>query len=399
MSLSKPETEESGHWVIKTPNTWKVIPVQEVTMRTGLVNPATRPDWKIKYVDVSSVSNDLLQIKGFTEYIGRDAPSRARKEIRTGDVLFATVRPSLRRIAVVPQDLDHQVCSTAFCVLRANPDLIDPEFLFYAVSNDRFVARVTTHERGISYPAVTDKIILKESIALPPIREQREIAKVLTIVRKAQLAVRDVIEVARHMKKAMMTSFFSNPEWPKTTLGSATKLIMGQSPPSEFYNSNGDGLPFLQGKAEFSEKYPHPTKYCTQRLKVAPKGSVLMSVRAPVGDVNLADREYVIGRGIASLDLKNGNNEFLFYLLSYLKPQVQSLGSGTTFDSVNKGNLEQLEISLPSRQEQERISAMLSAVDKKIEASEVELKQIHTLYQTLLHELLSGRIRLPTKGS
>jgi len=277
--------------------------------------------------------------------------------------------------------------------------MADQGFLFYAVSSDDFVGRVAANERGVSYPAVTDRVVLRETVALPPLEEQREIAVALSVIRRAQKATRGIIETAREMKKSLMASSFSNGGWPRGTLGSVATMIMGQSPPSEFYNTSGEGLPFLQGKAEFSERHPIPTKYCTQKLKLAPEGSVLMSVRAPVGDTNLADREYVIGRGVAALQLNGGSNEFLFYLLTYMKPQVEALGSGTTFDSVNKGSLAQLEVPVPPVEEQLRISTMLSTVDKKVTAEELRLAELTDLYQSLSSALLTGRIRIPTKGS
>ena len=106
-------------------------------------------------------------------------------------------------------------------------------------------------------------------------------------------------------------------------------------------------MPFLQGKAEFTELFPHPTKYCTKQLKVCPKGSVLMSVRAPVGNVNLANREYIIGRGLTSISLKRGNNRFLFYLLLHSKKELESKSSGSTFKSINKTTIMILEFHSP----------------------------------------------------
>ena len=122
--------------------------------------------------------------------------------------------------------------------------------------------------------------------------------------------------------------------WKVVRLGDVCNIIMGQSPPSTAYNDEGLGMPFLQGKAEFTELSPIPTKYCTTQLKIAPKGSVLMSVRAPVGDVNLADRRYIIGRGLTSLGLKCGNNRFLFYLLLHNKKKIEAKGYGSTFKSI-----------------------------------------------------------------
>ena len=152
--------------------------------------------------------------------------------------------------------------------------------------------------------------------------------------------------------------------WRVVRLGDTCNIIMGQSPPSTTYNNEGLGMPFLQGKAEFTELFPHPTKYCTKQLKVCPKGSVLMSVRAPVGNVNLADREYIIGRGLTSISLKRGNNRFLFYLLLHSKKELESKSSGSTFKSINKTTINDFRIPLPSLPEQRAIAHVLQTIQE-----------------------------------
>ena len=152
--------------------------------------------------------------------------------------------------------------------------------------------------------------------------------------------------------------------WRVVRLEDTCNIIMGQSPPSTTYNNEGLGMPFLQGKAEFTELFPHPTKYCTKQLKVCPKGSVLMSVRAPVGNVNLADREYIIGRGLTSISLKRGNNRFLFYLLLHSKKELESKSSGSTFKSINKTTINDFRISLPSLPEQRAIAHILQTIQE-----------------------------------
>ncbi len=157
---------------------------------------------------------------------------------------------------------------------------------------------------------------------------------------------------------------------------------MGQSPSSRYYNDNGEGMPFLQGKAEFSHKYPKATKYCSVSLKVAPVSSVLMSVRAPVGDVNVADREYIIGRGVAALTTTTGNPEYLYYVLKHFKSRVAAMGTGTTFDSVNKGTLKRFEIPMPSRTDQDRVAGALSSLDAKLDAERKRLEALTALYHS-----------------
>ena len=136
----------------------------------------------IEYVDVSSVSREFRRIESTSRVVLRDAPSRARKRIRRGDVIFATVRPTLLRVARVPPELDDQVCSTAFCVLRADQRSIADGFLFHVVQRDEFVRQLGRIETGASYPAVTDRIFKAQRVPLPGVEEQREIVGILDAV-------------------------------------------------------------------------------------------------------------------------------------------------------------------------------------------------------------------------
>src|SRR5690348_7562597 len=104
---------------IKLPEGWTPNKISELVVKTEQINPESTPEQEFKYIDVSSVSNATFQITSSTTILGRNAPSRARKLVKTGDVLFATVRPTLKRVALVPNKLNNQVCSTGYCVLRA----------------------------------------------------------------------------------------------------------------------------------------------------------------------------------------------------------------------------------------------------------------------------------------
>ena len=143
---------------------------------------------------------------------------------------------------------------------------------------------------------------------------------------------------------------------------------MGQSPKSEFYNDNFEGMPFLQGNKTFGDKYPSFELYTTSIKKVAEKNSVLMSVRAPVGDLNIAQEDICIGRGVCGLQMKKGDNEFLYYLLKANISHLINKESGTVFGSINKNDIETFEITLPeSHENQMKILSILKNIDKKIE--------------------------------
>lgn len=150
-------------------------------------------------------------------------------------------------------------------------------------------------------------------------------------------------------------------------LGDFVTITMGQSPKSEFYNTNGDGMPFLQGNRTFGLKYPNFDTYTTKVTKEAKAGDVIMSVRAPVGDLNITPINMCLGRGVCSLRANNNNQDFLFYLMKYYMPLLLNKESGTVFGSVNKNDINNLEINLPPLETQKKIASILSALDDKIE--------------------------------
>jgi type I restriction enzyme S subunit len=186
------------------PKDWQVVVLREIVEKTEKRDPRKEPDQKFKYIDISSVSNKDFRVVDWKEYVGREAPSRARKIVKSKDTIFATVRPYLKNIALIPDYLNNEICSTGFCVIRANEELVDPDFLFFALLSDNFVGRIVSKQKGSSYPAVSDKVLFEQSVTLPPLPEQRAIAHVLSTVREAIEATERVIAAARELKRSLM---------------------------------------------------------------------------------------------------------------------------------------------------------------------------------------------------
>ena len=156
----------------------------------------------------------------------------------------------------------------------------------------------------------------------------------------------------------------------RCTINDIAIVTMGQSPKSEFYNTNGEGLPFLQGNRTFGRLYPTFDTYTTFPTKIAEAGDVIMSVRAPVGDLNITPVKMCLGRGVCSLRMKNGNQQFLYYLMKAIVPQLISKESGTVFGSVNRNDICSQEVDIPEDAEHQRVIARyLSAIDEKIETN------------------------------
>lgn len=169
---------------------WPVQSLGELTHRTQQRDPRREPDVDFSYIDITSVESGSGSISEPRRLSGREAPSRARKVVLQGDVIFATTRPYLRSIALVPSELDAQICSTGFCVLRAKRDVAEPRWLYYCARSDLVIEQVLAAMRGAAYPAVTDKDVRSAVIPVPPLEEQRRIVAYLDSVRAKADALR-----------------------------------------------------------------------------------------------------------------------------------------------------------------------------------------------------------------
>lgn len=169
---------------------------------------------------------------------------------------------------------------------------------------------------------------------------------------------------------------------------------MGQSPPSSTYNTQGIGLPFFQGKADFGYINPSPRVWCSEPTRTGQAGDILMSVRAPVGDVNLATETCALGRGVAAIRAAaQSNSIFLYYALQFYKPQLVAASSGAIFESINKATLHDLEIHLPSKPEQEKIAAILWKLQQAIATQDKLLKATADLKQSAMQRLFTHGLR------
>lgn len=166
----------------KTPKSWEIKNIKDLVFEAKTRNPGKQPEKIIKYIDVSSVSNQLLKIVEPQILKGKDAPGRARKVVLTDDVIFATVRPTLRRVCKIPSEYNDEYCSTAFCVLRSDPSVLDYEFLFQYLSSNNFIKRTEKFQSGANYPAITDEKLKAMEIPLPPLNEQKKISNILRLI-------------------------------------------------------------------------------------------------------------------------------------------------------------------------------------------------------------------------
>ena len=181
-----------------------------------------------------------------------------------------------------------------------------------------------------------------------------------------------------------------NKNWKITRLGEYSKVIAGQSPKGEYYNNLGKGIPFYQGKKEFTDKFiGAPSTWTTSLTKEAIEGDILMSVRAPVGPVNISTQRICIGRGLAAIRVsENLNRDYLFYFLSHIQDNLSG-NSGAVFDSINKAQIENIQVPIPPLPEQQRIVDILdqsfAAIDQAIENTENSFLLCQNFFDDILN--------------
>lgn len=182
-------------------------------------------------------------------------------------------------------------------------------------------------------------------------------------------------------------------------LSEVAKVVLGQSPDSRTYNDQGEGLPFLQGNAEFGIRRPTPRLHCTAPNRVCEEGDILLSVRAPVGATNQADRRYAIGRGLAAIRLSDIDRAYGWHALRHAVLGLDLLAQGSTFTAVSRKNIEELPIWFPDGDARPAIALILDMLERSIEQSEALLAKQQRIKTGLLHDLLTrgldaqGRLR------
>ena len=184
-----------------------------------------------------------------------------------------------------------------------------------------------------------------------------------------------------------------NQKWKQGILSDVADIIMGQSPSGTSLNTEGDGSRFFQGRSDFSFRFPNVRLFTTDPKRMASTNDILMSVRAPVGDLNVAHKECCIGRGLAAIRSKSNHQSFIFYTLRFLKRKLDTFNSeGTVFGSINKQALNNLPILIPPTEKLDEFEALVSLMDSTIRNNYNEIHYLNQIRDTLLPELLSGEL-------
>ena len=343
----------------------------------------------------------------------------AKNKLRIGDVIIATVgsHPSLiesaaGRSCVVNSLVEgFYLNQNAVCVRTKNLDVLDQRYLGYLCKERNFMHYIQNKGRGAANQMRIAIGAIKEyELDLPDIDIQRRIAHILSAyddsIENNQKQIKLLEEAAQRLYKEWFIDLrFPGyedckivdgvpVEWKKKKLDEIADVIMGQSPKSEFYNKEHKGLPFHQGVGSYGARFVQDDTYSTSFTKVAEANSILFSVRAPVGRLNITKNKIVIGRGIAAINSKSGFQSYLFYALKERFFKDDILGNGAIFASISKNELLNQVFVIPDEKIMSAYEKIAAALDKEIEVVDMQLQQLVEARDRLLPKLMNGEIEV-----
>ena len=430
-----PAYRASGvEWLGEIPEHWEVHRLKNVArILFSNVDKLTvddeQPVLLCNYIDVyknESITHELEFMKA----------SATGEEIRKfslekSDVLITKDSESWNDIAIpalVSDELENVLCGYHLAMIRSNSDRIDERYLFRSLQSRQINYQLEVEATGVTRYGIDQYAVRNSLVLLPPLSEQRAIAGFLdretARIDALTARYRRLIELLNEKRTSLISRAVTKgldpsaalkdsgvewlgeiPEhWGISKIKFVSSINMGQSPNSEECNQNRIGKPFLQGNAEFGRASPIPRNYCETAKKEAHPGDYLLSVRAPVGALNVADQIYGIGRGLCAIrpHSKILEHRFTWYLLTFYRKQLEVVSTGSTYDAVSIYQVGNAICVLPTLSEQRAIAGFLDRETARIDTlKEKALEMINKLqeYRTaLISAAVTGKIDVRNEG-
>jgi type I restriction enzyme, S subunit len=384
------------------PEGWESRPLSAVCKKVVKVDPRGFDRERFQYVDIGSIDTERNRVSTPQDVPVTEAPGRARQLLESGDTVFATVRPYLRKIAWIHEDLDGEIASTGFCVLRPDVSLCLPRFLHFMAISDCLLAQVLPLQRGVSYPAVRDKEVLAANVPIPPLPEQGRIVEILedqlSRLGTALQSVHTVREKAAQFRRSLLHAAFTGaltghdvedglPEgWESNTLNYFCEMYQPKTISRKELVDDGPYPVFgANGQIGFYTDFNHEESEVTVTCRGATCGTVNV----------IPAMSWITGNAmvVRPKDQSLGK-EYLNYFLQ--SSDFTSVISGTAQPQITRKTLSTLETVVAPRAEQERIveilEEQLSRLDASFAVAEAVEERSAALRRSLLHAAFTGRL-------
>lgn len=378
----------------------KLVQEGDVSIKTGPFGTQLKaaeyletgtPVLNVKNIGYGSISSAKL------DYVGTDTVERLQMHIlQEGDIVFGR-KGAVDRHAYIDNESAGWIQGSDCIRLRVITDTINPRFLsYFFLTNQHKAFMVSMCSHGTTMASLNQKIL--EQIEFPyPDRTYQD--KVVGILGKLDERVR-VNEKINENLQAQAQAIYqhmiidnADDSWTPGVLSDIAVITMGQSPKGESYNEDGVGTVFFQGRAEFGFRFPTRRLYTTDPKRMASVNDALMSVRAPVGDMNVAYEDCCIGRGLGAIRSKDGHQSFVLYTMFSLREQLNVFnGEGTVFGSINRDALNSMPIDIPPQEIMDQFEDIVAPMDAAIRNNYDEICRLQGLRDSLLPRLMSGEM-------
>ena len=313
--------------------------------------------------------------------------------ISPGDFIMSGAG-TIGKIARVPVGVESGVFNQALIRFRLNKKLVSPDYFLQLMRSEPMQKRLTSANPG---SAITNLVPMSElkkwNIRVPDLVEQKHIAKLLSTIDIAIASNQRKLDSLKSVKKALMQKIFDqtwrfegfNDPWEQRKLGQIVKITMGQSPDSTNYTKDSNDYILVQGNSDMENGKVRPRVWTTQVTKTADRGDLILSVRAPVGDVGKTDYDVVLGRGVASIK----GNEYIFQYLRMLNINGYwaKFITGSTFESINSKDINNAQVRYPVVQEQNKIGTLLEKADQAIASNQFKIDKLKEIKKWLMQSM------------
>lgn len=396
-------------------NRWNRIKLKDCCIKIG--SGSTPKGGSTVYIDSGTslirsqnVYNLSFDYNGLT-HITEDAAKKLNGvTIFKDDILLNITGDSVARTCIVPDDVLPARVNQHVAIVRVDGKTMNSNYLSYYLASPKMQAHMLSLAvgKGASRNAMTKQMIENFEVPCPPIETQIRIATILsrydTLIENYQKQIKLLEEAAQRFYKEWFVEFrFPGHEstkivdgvpegWERKKLVDFAKVTMGQSPKSEFYNNERNGLPFHQGVGSYGNRFVVDEIYSTSYTRIAEPNSVLFSVRAPVGRLNITKNKIVIGRGLAAMTHVDGCQSFLFYLLKERFFKDNIIGNGAIFASISKDELLNLEFMIPTDELTYKFNDIAGNIDDAIMKADNQIRLLTEARDRLLPKLMGGEM-------
>ncbi|SMG34609.1 restriction endonuclease subunit S [Fibrobacter sp. UWB13] len=343
-------------------------------------------------------------------FVGEEHTKRlCRHQVHSGNLMVAR-KGDVRKCVFITENEEGWMTGSDCLKVALKEDVCHPKFIYYQLRSPfigRWLEKISI---GATMPSINTGLLSSIELMLPPLKTQKRIADILSayddLIENNQKQIKLLEEASQRLYKQWFIDLkFPGHEtikivdglpegWKKEKLVDFADVIMGQSPKSEFYNQEKKGLPFHQGVGSYGTRFVIDDTYSTSITRIAEPGSILFSVRAPVGRLNFTKNKIIIGRGLAAINHKEKYQSFLFYMLKERFFKDDILGNGAIFASISKDELLCQQFVIPNDELLRKYNTIASRMDGKIAAADAQIQLLTQSRDRLLPKLMNNEIEV-----